>query len=218
MLNREQMGRLVLLKANLSHWLPRMRNSTNSNKGMQVLFWILLVSFLTGYSTHMATGAQARCQGKHNAQIEPSQQPQDVHSWFAEYDSIRRHARMSLKEKLQSRHLVMMVFNPLALFSNEAQPLLERMIEKYSVAIEELGRLQPMEATAELQTGYLKYFQDAKELFVDISEAEDKTAEDRRKIVPVLIERKHRLEALDQKNKLLDARLRIKFDIAPLKG
>src|SRR5262249_40420299 len=147
-----------------------------------------------------------------------SQDALDVYGWFNRYDAIRRHSRMSLRDKFQSRHLFMLVLNPMALFSSEATPLLKRLIEKYDWAIGQMDELKPPKETAELHEGYMHYFKDARQLFADICEAENKSSEERRKILPELISRKKELEKLDQENKQTDARLRRKYDIAPLRG
>ena len=193
---------------------------TVSPKDLQVLLLAVLGSFLVAASTHLATRASndPDVDPVSSLSCEQLPEPQDVHGWFAQYDAIRRHARMSLKEKLQStNHLLNLVFNPMALFNKEAQPLLKRMIKKYSLAIEQLQRLKSFRETAELQKGYIHYFEDARNLFMDICEAQDKSPEERRKILPELMNRKRQLEALDQRNKQLDAQLRRQYDIPPLK-
>src|SRR5579883_239860 len=85
----------------------------------------------------------------------------DVYGWFNRYDAIRRHSRMTLMEKIQSRHMLALVFNPMALFSSEATPLLSRMIQKYDCAIRQMEQLKPPKETAELHEGYLRYFKQA---------------------------------------------------------
>lgn len=197
-----------------------MRNLKVAPEDVQALLLAVLGSLLIAVSSHLATQALEvqDIQTDTSSTSANPPEPEDVHSWFAQYDAIRRHARMSLMEKLQSRHhLFNLVFNPMSLFNNEAQPLLKRMIEKYGLATQQLQRLKSFRETAQLQEGYIHYFEDARSLFIDICEAQDKSSEERRKILPELMERKRQLEALDQRNKQLDARLRRQYDIPPLR-
>jgi hypothetical protein len=194
-----------------------MRNLIVSFKGMQVPFLVVLACLFFGHLATLSSDGSDDETKSHCAK-QTVKEPQDVHDWFAEYDAIRRHAKMSLKEKIQSRHLFMMFLNPMAFFSNDAQPLLERMIAKYTQAIEQMEQLKSFKETADLQQGYLRYFKDARKLFADICDAQNTTPEERRKILPELMQRKRDLEALDQKNKLLDGRLRIKYDVPPMKS
>jgi len=154
---------------------------------------------------------------KHKCCHRPSEQ-YDVHRWFHDYDSIRKHAKMSLKEKMQSRHLLILAINPMALFSDETAPLLHKMIGKYSQAIEDLEKLPRLEQTAELQSGYLEYFSQARQLFIDICAAQEDAPIQRHKLMPALIQRRRDLEGLDQKNKELDASLRRQYEIPPMRG
>ena len=197
-----------------------MRNLKVAPEDVQALLLAVLGSLSIAISSHLATLAfdDQDIQTDASSTSANLPEPADVHSWFAQYDAIRRHARMSLMEKLQSRHhLFNMVFNPMSLFNNEARPLLNRMIEKYGVAIEQMRALKSIKETAELREGYTQYFEDARKLFIDICEAQGKSSEMRRKILPELMQRKRQLEALDQRNKQLDARLRRQYDIPPLR-
>jgi hypothetical protein len=153
---------------------------------------------------------------QHLTEISPQQY--DVHSWFHQYDRIRKHARMSLKEKFQSRHLLVLAFDPFAIFSSEAEPLLNRMISKYNQAIEQMEELPSLPETTALQDGYLRYFKEAKQLFSYICAAQREPLAERHRSLHKLIERKKQLEILDQGNKELDARLRKKYDIPPLRN
>lgn len=169
--------------------------------------------------THLATWAENGCSSEGRGHCASATAPAaiDVYSWFAQYDAIRKHAKMSLKEKIQSRHLLAVIFVPMYYFSCDAQPFLGKMTDKYTEAIKQMEELPRLDETTELQDGYLKYFRQARNLFKDICEMQKVSPEQRRKIVPELMERKKELEKLDQANKQLDARLRLRHDIAPLK-
>jgi hypothetical protein len=194
-----------------------MRKLEVSFKRWQFLLLVVLgsLSVLGFAQRELLADERAASESSHTYVV---QDALDVYGWFNRYDAIRRHSRMSLREKFQSRHLFMLVFNPMALFSGEATPLLQRMIEKYDWAIGQMEELKPPKEAAELHEGYLHYFKDARSLFADICEAEKKNSDERRKILPDLMSRKRDLEKLDQENKQTDARLRRKYDIAPLKG
>lgn len=190
-----------------------------SPKNKRVLYLMVLGTLILVCLAHLATWAQGACSSEGQKRCPNAVAPpaMDVYSWFAQYDAIRKHAKMSLKEKLQSRHLLVVIFVPMSYFSCDAQPFLQKMIDKYTEAIKQMEELPSLVETAELQEGYLKYFREARKLFEDICEMQKVSPEERRKIVPELMERKKELEKLDQANKQLDARLRLRHDIAPLK-
>ncbi len=106
----------------------------------------------------------------------------------------------------------------MAFFTAEAEPLLSKMISKYTDAVNEMEKLPILPETQELHEGYLHYFKNARQLFIDICEDQKKISSKSEQMLSQLIERKRDLEILDQKNKELDARLRKRYDVAPFKG
>jgi hypothetical protein len=192
-----------------------MRKLSVSLKRLQALLLVVLAALsVAGFTERLLAD---ELDATETAPTYVGQDALDVYGWFNRYDDIRRHSRMTLKERFQSRHLLALFFNPVALFSSEATPFLKRMIEKYDCAIRQMEQLQPPKETAELHEGYLRYFRQARKLFADLCDEENKNSEERRTMLPDLISRKRELEQLDQENKQTDAQLRRKYDIAPLK-
>lgn len=144
--------------------------------------------------------------------------PYDVHRWFAEYDAIRRRAKMGLMDKFQSSRLLLFTFDPMFVFGGDAHPLLHRMIRKYTEAVEKMESLTRLPETQELHEGYLRYFKDALALFIDLKESENSDPVKREKGLSGVMQRKRELEVLDQANKKLDVVLRKRYDIPPIKG
>jgi hypothetical protein len=142
----------------------------------------------------------------------------DVNQWFRNYDSIRRQAKMSLREKLSGLRLLSLAMGPFGLPVDESKKLLLKMIERYEEAAQGMNKLSKVPQTEELQSGYIKYFTDAKQLFQDTLEAPLDDPEAQRKRVNQLMERKHALERLDITNKALDTRLRKQFHIPAFHG
>lgn len=127
-----------------------------------------------------------------------------VTEWFKKYDQIRRDAEETNKEKCQS------------LFLGENKPdknnviLATEMTAKYTVAHAAMKRLPSTPETRELQTGYIEYFNSARQLFSEFLKAEKTTPFSIKHLAPA----KNRLQALDKSNKKLDAELRKKYGIA----
>lgn len=140
----------------------------------------------------------------------------DIRDWFRQYDVVRRQSKMSFREKLQSRHLLALAFNPMALFSNDSDPILKIMIDKYTTAIEGMEKLPHLRETENLRSGFLKYFTEARQLFSDSLEANKQDLEASRRRLDDILQRKRELEILDQKNKELDRHLRTTYHIPPL--
>jgi hypothetical protein len=141
---------------------------------------------------------------------------QEIKDWFRQYDIVRRQSKMTLREKLQSRHLLTLALNPMALFSQDSDPLLKIMIDKYTTAREGMEKLPHVKETEDLRSGFLKYFTEARQLFKDSMEANDQNIDDNRRRVEDILKRKRDLEILDQKNKELDKHLRTIYHIPPL--
>jgi len=182
---------------------------------MQSFYLIVILILLLSTSSFSATDAQTGNDSSESSSQNRSDE-HDVKAWFDQYDRIRRRAKMTLVDKFQSRHLLSLTINPLAIFSSEAAPLLKRLIDKYTIAIEELDQLPAIPETKELQNGYLQYFKDAKKLFIETLEVQKEDSDRRSEMLKPLIERKKKLEHLDIANKELDADLRGKYHIFPL--
>jgi hypothetical protein len=140
----------------------------------------------------------------------------EIKDWFRQYDLVRRQSKMTFREKLQSRHLLTLYFNPMALFSEDSEDILKMMIDKYSVAIAGMEKLPHLLETEELRSGFLKYFTDARQLFNDSLETKEKDLTESDRYLAEILQRKKQLEILDQKNKDLDRHLRAAYHIPPL--
>jgi hypothetical protein len=143
-------------------------------------------------------------------------QGDDIRDWFSQYDQIRRNAKMSFKEKLQSRKMIAMAISPFLVSLEGSEQLIKKMSSRYAEAIDSMKHLPAVPATEKLRIGYLKYFAEAKQLFIDSSKVP--TDDSRRRYVAELLERKKSLEELDHDNKALDADLRKQFSIPPFRG
>jgi hypothetical protein len=126
-----------------------------------------------------------------------------VTDWFAAYDQIRRDAEMTMGDKMQARSLS--ANKP----SKKNSALASRMLKKYTIALSAMNDLQTLPETKALHEGYTEYFSQARELFSDFLDEQER--------VPFsnqgLIAAKKKLEELDAKNKALDKELRQKYDI-----
>jgi hypothetical protein len=141
---------------------------------------------------------------------------QEIKDWFRQYDIVRRQSKMSFREKLQSRHLLALAFNPMALFSDDSESIIKIMIEKYAKAMVGMEKLPHLRETEELRCGFLKYFTAARQLFSDSLETNKQDLEENHERVNEILQRKKKLEILDQRNKDLDRRLRAIYHIPPL--
>jgi hypothetical protein len=141
---------------------------------------------------------------------------QEIRDWFREYDVVRRQSKMSFREKLQSRHLLALAFNPMALFSHDSESIIKIMIDKYTRATEGMEKLPHLRETEELRCGFLKYFTAARQLFSDSLETDKQDLAENHQRVDEILQRKRQLEILDQKNKDLDRHLRSIYHIPPL--
>jgi hypothetical protein len=188
---------------------------------IRVCCWSAILAIVLSSLAHLTGIAQinnAQTESNVSSDIHGPLMEDSIRNWFAEYDGIRRRAKMTLWEKFQSRHLLALSFDPMMLFRSEATPMLEKMISKYAVAVTQLERLQRVPETEELHAGYLRYFKEARKLFMDICEAQKEELSKRGNTLENLMLRKKKLESLDQANKQLDARLRKQYHIAPLRG
>ena len=141
---------------------------------------------------------------------------EEVRDWFSQYDQVRKNAKMTLKEKWQSKRLIAFAFSPFKVSVSESDQLVKKMATKYTEALESLEKLAIVQQTERLRTGYMKYFKDARQLFLDTCKIPTSDSEQRQKFVDDLVDRKKKLEELDQKNKALDSELRSQSSILPL--
>lgn len=126
-----------------------------------------------------------------------------VVEWFKKYDEIRRDAEMSLADKFQA--MLLATGSP----GKRNVTVASHMAVKYSVALAEIKRLEPIPETKELQEGYTEYFSRAYKLLQDeLNGQELKPLNDKN-----FLEVKHQLERLDGKNKKLDDQLRKEYGI-----
>ena len=126
-----------------------------------------------------------------------------VVDWFKKYDQIRRDAEMSLADKFQA--MLLATGSP----GKRNVTVASHMAVKYSVALAEVKRLEPLPETKDLQDGYTEYFHRAYKLLQEaLNDQELKPLNSKS-----FIDMKHQLEELDHKNKKLDDSLRKEYGI-----
>lgn len=167
------------------------------------------------FPEHCATFANSEAKSAANSSIESAadspEQPRQiclnsltVTDWFAAYDQIRRDAEMTMGDKMQARSLS--ANKP----SKKNAALASRMLKKYTIALAAMNDLPSLPETKALHEGYTEYFSQARELFSDFLDEQER--------VPFsnqgLIAAKKKLEELDAKNKALDKELRQMYNIA----
>jgi hypothetical protein len=126
-----------------------------------------------------------------------------IREWFENYDQIRRSAEMTLFEKLQTRFALERGGDSQTRSGKSNRALAKRMLSKYTKAIADMKKLQAPPETKELHDGYIRYFTDMQQLFVQSFAPESDS--DRRQF---LLSQRRTLEELDRNNKKLDEELR----------
>jgi hypothetical protein len=164
-----------------------------------------------------------------NAQIE-TQQPYrpvaatkagdrtQVQKWFAQYDTVRRAAQMTPNERRQADDLLsrgMSIVTP-GPDKIAARNLLTKLVDKYSKAQAAMRALPMIPETQKLHRGYYQYFSTARDLFAAYLAVQDNLFakdEQGQPIVAQLIERKQKLEELNNFIQGLDQEMRGQFNI-----
>jgi len=184
---------------------------------MRRIHWSLRLSLLCILLGNLFPPSNAEsAEGATSISSEGQVKEDDVRDWFSQYDQIRRNAKMSFREKLQSRKMLALAMSPFLIPIEGSEQLIKKMSSRYAEAIESLKNLPALPATEKLRVGYLKYFTEAKQLFIDTSKVP--TDDSRRSYLSELLERKKSLEDLDHDNKALDADLRKQFSIPPFRS
>lgn len=144
--------------------------------------------------------------------------------WFERYDQVRRQAQMSPSEKLKADGLMSKGMSGLgAMLAGDekaaTQNLLNKLVNKYQQAAEQMKQLHLYPETERLHRGYYQYFSDAKRLFSDYLRVQSNLfamdEETGKPVAGLLMARKQNLETLDMNNKALDEQLRQQFNIPP---
>jgi hypothetical protein len=185
---------------------------------------VLLAIFSECASPHLSLSAREETtqQGsdgeKTAASADNKRNKQAVLDWFQKYDAIRSDAEMTVDEKTLSKQLMRKAMLPLASAEEKekASELALKMVERYSTALAGMQQLKPVPETAALQTGYVRYFTDSRELFEKLGHKFSKDKEERHLVKHLfsgLISGKKELAALDESNKGLDAKLRAEYGI-----
>ncbi len=155
-----------------------------------------------------------------NAQ-RPATDPAMIKRWFASYDQVRRQAQMTPSERqqadgLMSRGLSMFVPGEEKL---AGQKLLNSLVAKYSLAIDQMKQLPLFPETEQLHRGYYQYFSDARALFSDYLKVQnDPLAKDPNtgeRLLGKVLQRKVALTELEGNVKNLDSELRNRLGLAP---
>jgi hypothetical protein len=141
----------------------------------------------------------------------------DIKKWFARYDVVRRESKSTLKEKFQARRLLGIFLNPLGFEIEDSRDIIGKVIARYGKAADDLEKIPQLPETEELQTGFIQFFREAKQLFLDMLEVENLPYDKRQMAWRALGDRKRKLDELDRKNKTLDGWLRSKFYIPQLR-
>ena len=132
-----------------------------------------------------------------------------VDDWFAKYDQIRRNAELSLGERFQCRGMLERGLQH-AKANDRNTTLAHKMESKYKAAASAMQDLPILPETTDLQNGYIEFFKQGHQLFLDCIGSEQTAPATGQ----VLDAQRKKLEVLDRKNKKLDEELRRKFGIA----
>lgn len=146
--------------------------------------------------------------------------PTKVLNWFNSYDEIRRQAQLSPEERAQADSLL---GKGLAILSpgpdkDAARILLQKMVNNYTVATQQMSELFVLPETEALHKGYSEYFSTAKNLFTDYLTVQDNFfAQDGngKPVIQSLLERKERLEQINAYVHDLDSKTRAQFGVSP---
>lgn len=147
-----------------------------------------------------------------------------IMDWFQRYDQVRRQAQMSPAEKQRADGLMSKGMSGLgAMLAGDekaaTQNLLNKLVNKYQAASEQMKQLPLYPETERLHRGYYQYFSDARRLFSDYLKVQSNLfamdEETGKPVASLLMARKQNLEQLDMSNKALDDQLRQQFNIPP---
>jgi len=166
---------------------------------------VIALSLSVGFLVPDASFADSTTTSTDTAESNPA-----VTEWFAKYDQIRRDAEMATSEKLKYGSAMKKALNAGAKVSPGTKEFMKRMSSKYEAASAAMSALTPTPETKELHDGYLQYFDEMGKSFSAACASEENadSADSAAKS-----ETKDRIEALDNANKKIDAKLRQRFGI-----
>jgi len=142
-----------------------------------------------------------------------------IKTWFAKYDQVRRQAQMTPAQRRQADD---MMSKGLSMFvpgdeKLAGQKLLTDLVNKYTVAINQLKMLPAYPETNQLHRGYYQYFSDARVLFSDYLKVQNepfaKDPNTGERLIGQIVRRKQSLAELEANVKNLDQGLRNRFGI-----
>jgi len=145
--------------------------------------------------------------------------PALLKTWFARYDQVRRQAQMSPTQRRQADN---MMSQGLSMFvpgdeKLAGQKLLTDLVNKYTVAINQLKQLPVYSETNQLHHGYYQYFTDARVLFSDYLKVQNepfaKDPNTGERLIAQIVRRKASLAELEANVKNLDSSLRSRLGI-----
>lgn len=145
--------------------------------------------------------------------------PLDVPQWFNRYDQIRREAQMTAEERDQANELLSKGFSPLRPENEKVatKNLLTKLVGKYRSARLAMKNLPTLPQTQKLHNGYSQYFSTAGDLFADYLTVQSnlfaKDKQTGRPILGQLLERKDKLQQLNEQIQDIDKQTRKQFDI-----
>lgn len=143
----------------------------------------------------------------------------DVPQWFSRYDQIRREAQMTPEERQQANQLLSRGFSPLRPENEKVatRKLLAKLVGKYKTAKNAMQNLPVLVQTQKLHRGYFQYFSTAGDLFSDYLTVQDnlfaKDKQTGRPLLGQLLERKDKLQELNEQIQEIDKQTRRQFDI-----
>ena len=166
----------------------------------------------SGYNYYQ-NGAGGVVQAANNGQAGVS-----VQQWFQSYDAVRRQAQMTPQERAKADAMLSKGLSIIVPGPEKActQQLLTKLVGQYRTACQQLERLPLLPPTEQLHRGYYQYFSEAQGLFSDYLKVQDDlfaVDQNGKPLAGKLVERKASLEALDERNKDMDAQLRQQFSI-----
>ena len=147
-----------------------------------------------------------------------------IQEWFQKYDQVRRQSQMSPSEKQRADGLMSKGMTGLgAMLAGDekaaTQNLLNKLVNKYQNAAEQMKQLPLYPETERLHRGYYQYFSDARRLFSEYLKVQSNLfamdQETGKPVAGLLMSRKQNLETLDMNNKAMDEQLRQQFNIPP---
>lgn len=143
------------------------------------------------------------------------QEISEIHSWFHQYDEIRRSAELTTVEKFEMNRTLSKGLHPIVDEGerSKSHELVSRTAASYAAAVVALKKLPPVAETKQLQTGYIQFFGDAEKVLQKFLNDQQNRPYTSLKEDFELVQQKKALDTLDRENKSIDHALREKYGI-----